>query len=40
LSQFISTSLQETEQFGLRFAQSLKGGEVIAMYGGMCMELG
>ncbi len=37
MSQFISTSLQETEQFGLRFAQSLKGGEVIAMYGGMGM---
>ena len=37
MSQFISTSAEETEQFACRLAQSLKGGEVIAMYGGMGM---
>lgn len=37
MSTFISTSPQETERFGFRLAQGLKGGEVIAMYGGMGM---
>ena len=37
MSQFISTSAEETEQFGSQLAQNLKGGEVIAMYGGMGM---
>lgn len=37
MSQFISTSAEETEQFGCQLAQNLKGGEVIAMYGGMGM---
>lgn len=35
MSQFLSHSPAETEDFGFRLAQQLKGGEVIAMYGGM-----
>ena len=37
MSQFLSHSAEETEDFGFRLAQQLKGGEVIAMYGGMGM---
>ena len=37
MSQFLSHSPAETEDFGFRLAQQLKGGEVIAMYGGMGM---
>ena len=37
MSQFLSHSPEETEDFGFRLAQQLKGGEVIAMYGGMGM---
>lgn len=34
---FCSNSAQETESLGSRIAQTLKGGEVIALYGGMGM---
>ncbi len=34
---FYSNSAQETEAFGEKVAQALKGGEVIALYGGMGM---
>ena len=37
MSQFLSHSAEETEDVGFRLAQQLKGGEVIAMYGGMGM---
>lgn len=37
MSQFLSHSPEETEDFGFRLAQQLQGGEVIAMYGGMGM---
>lgn len=34
---FYSHSVQETEAFGKKVAGALKGGEVIALYGGMGM---
>lgn len=34
---FCSNSVQETEAFGEKVAQTLHGGEVIALYGGMGM---
>lgn len=34
---FYSHSPQETEAFGTKLAKSLRGGEVIALYGGMGM---
>ena len=40
MSQFLSHSPAETEDFGFRLAQQLKGGEVIAMYGGLGIEYG
>lgn len=37
MAQFVSRSVQDTEQLGQRLAQKLHGGEVIALFGGMGM---
>lgn len=37
MKRFISHSTAETEAFGAEFAQTLKGGDVVAMFGGMGM---